>query len=127
MRLPVNLLFMSSERQNRAIVEPLIALGKAYFVEKGGPAWESLAYALINRREQFAFVRIMHQDFGGMRPPQTQSTRTRSATIFHRVLSKLRRRTKNDRNHDKNGLVVAARQPASVATETGKHYPFYEQ
>ena len=62
-RTRVNLLFVSSEEQNRYYVEELIKRGKAYFVEKGSPAWVELPGALVNRNNLFNYKTIEHSDY----------------------------------------------------------------
>ena len=70
-RLPVNLIFMSSDYQNRVNVEPLLKKGKAFFVEKGTPQWDNLPVALIERVTSFNYQHLTPDDY---------STRTRSAS-----------------------------------------------
>jgi hypothetical protein len=64
-RLPTNLIFASSEYQNRNIIEGLINKGKAYFVEKGTQAWENLPFALVTRANTFTYQVFIGEDIGG--------------------------------------------------------------
>jgi hypothetical protein len=64
-RIPVNLIFASSEYQNRNVIEGLINRGKAYFVEKGSQAWENLPFALVTRASTFTYQIIVGEDVGG--------------------------------------------------------------
>jgi hypothetical protein len=63
LKLPVNLLFTSSESQNREYVRALIRNGKAFFVEKGSEAWADLPYAIVNRNDQFNYKVIVSNDY----------------------------------------------------------------
>jgi hypothetical protein len=63
LQLPVNLLFASSEGQNRYYVEQLIGRHKAYFVEKGTAAWGELPVALVHRSHMFQYQLLSRPDF----------------------------------------------------------------
>ncbi len=62
-QLKVNLVFASSEGQNRYYVEQLINRGKAFFVEKGSQAWIELPGALVNRSDMFEYKTIVRSDY----------------------------------------------------------------
>jgi hypothetical protein len=62
-QLNVNLVFCSSEGQNRYYVESLIKRGKAFFVEKGSEAWMELPRALVHRSEMFQYKIILKRDY----------------------------------------------------------------
>ena len=68
-RLAVNLIFMSSDYQNRASIEALLKKGKAFFVEKGTAQWNNLPQALIHRVTSFNYQHLTPDDY---------SSRTRS-------------------------------------------------
>ncbi len=70
-QLPVNLIFISSEYQNRARVEPLLQKGKAYFIEKGTPLWDTLPQALVRRATSFNYQQIVHSDYSTSRTSNT--------------------------------------------------------
>ncbi len=70
-QLPVNLIFISSEYQNRVRVEPLLQKGKAYFIEKGTPTWDSLAQALVRQATNFKYQRLAFNDFSTAARPTT--------------------------------------------------------
>lgn len=61
--LPVNLVFTSSESQNRDYVVTLIKNGKAFFLEKGTENWAELPYALVNHTDHFSFKTIVAGDY----------------------------------------------------------------
>ncbi|MBN9391029.1 MAG: hypothetical protein J0I20_23575 [Chloroflexi bacterium] len=65
-KLPVNLLFASSDAQNFQVVAKLVETGKAYFLVKQGSVWEDLSKALVQRAESFQFKTITSLDFEGM-------------------------------------------------------------
>jgi CheY-like chemotaxis protein len=65
-KLPVNLLFASSDAQNFQVVAKLVETGKAYFLVKQGTVWEDLSRALVQRAESFQFKTITSLDFEGM-------------------------------------------------------------
>ncbi|MEI7554822.1 hypothetical protein [Candidatus Chlorohelix sp.] len=62
-QVPVNLVFASSEGQNRYYVEQLIKQHKAFFVEKGSQAWLELPFALVHRRSMFQYKTIIRSDY----------------------------------------------------------------
>lgn len=62
-RIPVNLIFMSSEAQNVHCVRQLVAAHKAAFVEKGGEMWARLPYALVRDLPTFAYNPIARADY----------------------------------------------------------------
>ncbi|NWJ47874.1 MAG: hypothetical protein HXX08_18630 [Chloroflexi bacterium] len=62
-QVPVNLVFASSEGQNRYYVEQLIKQHKAFFVEKGSQAWMELPFALVHRRSMFQYKTIVRSDY----------------------------------------------------------------
>lgn len=63
LRLPVSLLFASSERQNRYYVEEVIQSGKAHFMDKGGASWSQLPFWLAEKSQQFQYKVISQADF----------------------------------------------------------------
>ncbi len=63
LKLPVNLLFASSEGQCRYYVEELLRNRKAYFVEKGTAAWTDLPYALVQRSQMFRYQVLARLDY----------------------------------------------------------------
>ena len=63
LRLPVNLIFMSGDYQNRASIESLLKRGKAFFIEKGTAQWNSLPSALIKRVSSFQYQCVTVEDF----------------------------------------------------------------
>lgn len=65
-KLPVNLLFASSDSQNFQVVAKLVESAKAYFLVKQGSVWEDLSRALVQRAESFQFKTITSLDFEGM-------------------------------------------------------------
>jgi hypothetical protein len=73
-KLPVNLIFVSSEYQNRAMIEPLLRKGKAYFVEKGMPQWDALPLALVQRVTSFHYQQISFNDFSTISRPTNAPT-----------------------------------------------------
>lgn len=82
-RLAVNLIFMSSDYQNRATIELLLKKGKAYFIEKGSASWNSLPDALVQRAASFKFHPIALDDY---------ATRSRT-TLAPAFLEQLARET----------------------------------
>lgn len=64
-RLPTNLIFASSEYQNRSVIEGLIKRQKAFFIEKGTQAWETLPFALVNHSSTFTYQIFAGDDIGG--------------------------------------------------------------
>ena len=64
--LPVNLVFASSDAQNRYVVAKLVEAGKAYFVVKAGGVWEELSKALVHRTESFQYKIISPSDYAGI-------------------------------------------------------------
>ena len=73
-QLPVNLVFASSEGQNRYYVEQLIGRRKAYFVEKGSAAWGELPVALVHRSHMFQYQVLARPDFDKGRLQSQYST-----------------------------------------------------
>ncbi len=65
-KLPVNLVFASSDTQNIFVVTKLVETGKAYFLVKQGSVWENLSKALVRRTDSFQFKTITPLDFEGM-------------------------------------------------------------
>lgn len=65
--LPVNLVFASSDAQNRYVVAKLVENNKAYFVVKAGGVWEELSQALVHRTESFQYKQITTADFAGIK------------------------------------------------------------
>ena len=65
-KLPVNLVFASTDAQNNFVVAKLVEARKAYFVVKQGSAWEDLSRALVQRTDNFRFKTITTLDFEGM-------------------------------------------------------------
>jgi len=61
--IQVNLVFISSEGQNRYYVQQLIDAGKAFFVEKGSDAWVQLPYALVRHSEMFQYKTVLRSDY----------------------------------------------------------------
>ena len=61
--LPVNLVFASSEGQNRTYVEQLLSSRKAFFLEKGTTFWDKLPYALVENSELFHYRRLTLPDY----------------------------------------------------------------
>lgn len=68
-QLPVNLIFISSEYQNRAMIEPLLQKGKAYFIEKGSALWNSLPEALVRRADNFSYYKLLFSDYSTTNRP----------------------------------------------------------
>ncbi len=64
--LPVNLVFASSDAQNRYVVAKLVETGQAYFMIKAGGTWETLSQALVHRTDSFQFKIITVNDFAGI-------------------------------------------------------------
>jgi len=62
-RLPVHLIFASSEKQNRYYVEDVIQSGKASFTEKGGANWGQLPFWLVENTPLLDYKIIMRSDF----------------------------------------------------------------
>jgi CheY-like chemotaxis protein len=62
-RLPVSLIFASSEKQNRYYVEEILQTGKAQFVEKGGTSWGDLPFLLTEQTDRFPYKIIMRGDY----------------------------------------------------------------
>lgn len=77
--LPVNLVFTSSESQNRDYVVSLIKNGKAFFLEKGTENWAGLPYALVNHTDHFSFKTIVTGDFDNGMLRGTQSRKDKNA------------------------------------------------
>jgi CheY-like chemotaxis protein len=73
LELPVNLVFASSEGQNRVYVEQLIKQGKAYFLEKGSKAWIDIPVALVHRDQLFQYKPIVRSDYDKGRLPEEES------------------------------------------------------
>ena len=65
-KLPVNLVFASSDAQNRYVVAKLVDSGAAYFVIKAGGVWEELSRALVQRTDSFQFKVITSADYAGI-------------------------------------------------------------
>ncbi len=63
LRMPVNLVFATSEGQNRGYVEKLLNSHKAFFLEKGTSPWNQLPYALVEKSDLFHYHLINLQDF----------------------------------------------------------------
>lgn len=61
--LPVNLVFASSEGQNRFYVEQLLSNHKAFFLEKGTTFWDRLPYALVENSGSFQYHRLTPPDY----------------------------------------------------------------
>lgn len=64
--LPVNLLFASSDAQNRVVIARLVESGKAYFAVKASGLWEQIAHALVYRTDSLSFKKITASDFSGV-------------------------------------------------------------
>ena len=125
--LPVNLVFMSSERQNRAIIQTLITAQKAYFVEKGGAGWDALPHAIVHRSANFAYNHIQRADFGGMIRPTPQPEHPQTPSLWQRFLTWLHTAREPKPHREQITLSpVGIRQPTTSAVAPGKHYPFYE-
>lgn len=62
-RLPVHLIFASSEKQNRYYVEAVIQSGKASFTEKGGANWGQLPFWLVENTSTLDYKIILRSDF----------------------------------------------------------------
>jgi CheY-like chemotaxis protein len=73
LQLPVNLVFASSEGQNRAYVEQLIKYNKAFFLEKGSKAWIDIPIALVHRNQLFQYKPIVRSDYDKGRLPEEES------------------------------------------------------
>jgi CheY-like chemotaxis protein len=65
-QLPVNLVFASSDAQNRYLIARLVESGKAYFVVKAEGVWQELSQALVNRTNSFQYKVITPSDYAGM-------------------------------------------------------------
>ena len=63
LQLAVNLVFASSEDQNRHYVEELLNNKKAFFLEKGTISWNQLPYALVEKSDLFHYHQIHSQDY----------------------------------------------------------------
>jgi CheY-like chemotaxis protein len=64
--LSVNLLFASSDAQNRVVIARLVESGKAYFAVKASGLWEQIAHALVFRTDSLSFKKITPADFSGV-------------------------------------------------------------
>ncbi len=80
--LPVNLVFASSDAQNRVIISKLVDTGKAYFVVKAGGVWEQLSQALVNHTGGFQYKYITPADYAGLQGELSYATRSNSQMAF---------------------------------------------
>ncbi len=80
--LSVNLVFASSDAQNRLVVARLVEAGKAYFVVKAAGVWENLSHSLVNRTESFQYKKITPLDFAGIGGASTYATRSAGLAAF---------------------------------------------
>lgn len=89
LRLPVNLVFTSSEIQNRDYVVALLKSGKAFFLEKGSEVWSNLPNALVNQTNRFAFKTIELSDYdnGTLRRYTPLQTEAETTSFFGRILN----------------------------------------
>lgn len=62
-QLPVNVVFISCDHQNRVAIEPLLEKGKAFFIEKGTVSWTMLPQALVQGVEHFNYQRLTYDDY----------------------------------------------------------------
>ncbi|HEX2912705.1 MAG TPA: hypothetical protein VH186_18005 [Chloroflexia bacterium] len=80
--LLVNLVFASSDAQNRFVVQKLVESNKAYFVVKSAKVWEELSQALVHRTASFQFKRINGADYSGVQSAANQALHNSTAASF---------------------------------------------
>lgn len=107
-KVPTNLIFISNDYGNRAGVEMLLKKGKAYFVEKGTPVWDTLAEALVQRATQFDYQKLAISDY---------STRTGANTV-PAFIEQLAQATAQAAN--KATTVMKTDEPLAIKTEVEK-------
>jgi CheY-like chemotaxis protein len=81
--LPVNLVFASSDAQNRQLIARLVDSGKAYFVVKADRMWQDLSQALVNRTDSFQYKNIAPSDYAGLLGGPMQGSYNNSAVFPH--------------------------------------------
>lgn len=77
-RLPVSLVFASSEKQNRYYVDEILQSGKARFIEKGSPTWGDLPFLLVQHTQRFQYKVILLADFDRAQARNSDSASTTS-------------------------------------------------
>lgn len=82
-KLPVSLIFTSSENQNRAFIEDVLGSGKSYFIGKGSATWADLPFLLTENTRHIRYHLLETSDFDqlGYRQRRAAATATGPFTV----------------------------------------------
>ncbi len=80
--LPVNLVFASSDIQNRYLIARLVDSGKAFFMVKADGVWENLSHSLVNNTSNFQYKQITAADYAGLQGVPTYATRNGGSLVY---------------------------------------------